>query len=33
MAQDVIYLGEGSVYTREKVEIHFIGVKCAIDIN
>ena len=33
MAQDVIYLGEGSVYTREKVEIHCFGVKYPIDIN
>ena len=33
MAQDVIYPGEGTVFTREKVEIHCFGVKCHIDIN
>ena len=33
MAQDVIHPGEGSVYAREKGEIHCFGVKCPIDIN
>ena len=33
MAQDVICPGEGSVSTGEKGELHFLGVKCPIDIN
>ena len=33
MAQDVIYPGEGSMCTLEKVEIHCFGVKYPIDIN
>ena len=33
MAQDVLYLGEGSMCTSEKGEIHYFGVKCPIDIN
>ena len=33
MAQDVIYSGEGSMYTWEKGEIDCFGVKCPIDIN
>ena len=33
MAQDVIYPGEGSMCTLEKVEIHCFGMKCPIDIN
>ena len=33
MAQDVIYPGEGSLYTWKKGEIHCFGVKCPIDIN
>ena len=33
MAQDVIHPGEGSVYAREKGEIHCFGLKCPIDIN
>ena len=33
MAQDVIYSGEGSVYTLEKGEIDCIGEKCPTDVN
>ena len=33
MAQDVIYSGEGSVYSWEKGDIDCFGVKCPIDIN
>ena len=33
MAQDVTYLGEGSVCTLEKGEIDCFGVKCPIDIS
>ena len=33
MAQDVICPGEGSMCTWEKGEIHYLGVKCPIDIN
>ena len=31
MAQDVIYPGEVSMCTLEKVEIHCFGMKCPID--
>ena len=30
MAQDVIYPGEGSMCTLEKVEIHCFGMNCPI---
>ena len=33
MTQEVIYLGEDSVCTRVKGEIHCFGVKCPIDIH
>ena len=33
MAQDVIYSGEVSVWTREKGEIDCFGVNFPIDIN
>ena len=31
--QDVIYPGEGSMCTLEKVEIHCFGMNCPIDIK
>ena len=33
MDQDVLYLGEGSMCTSEKGEIHCFVVKCPVDIN
>ena len=33
MVQDVIYPGEGSMCSCEKVEIHCFVVKCPMDIN
>ena len=33
MAQDVLYLGDGSMCTSEKSEIHCFVVKCPIDTS
>ena len=33
MAQDVLYLGDGSMCTSKKGEIHCFQVKCPIDVN